>query len=271
MKSSPIKSNQSNHKSRKWIREASMRRLSLLVKDKTASISAASKMRLTIETTDGLEESGLSPIMKDHLKLWVEGVLSGRQCMLALLDALQSESSLRARSSNQAPKSSEFQPLDLVRSLLHLPVHFLCDAGYLYDSIFSRAPAIVMKEALETIVARAYEQSSSSLGLQQINVALKQLKLNALQSKEVATEDLEQAYRNEQHELFRAQIMIELLKIYIDSTIQKKHQTSLELFQVPRDTTKKHAEEDFYSGELSYSFLFFICISLIIYFFVIFL
>lgn len=60
-------------KQRKWLREASMRRLSQIVKDKTELIDSAQKLRINITSIDGLEESGLSKPSIQHLENWVEG------------------------------------------------------------------------------------------------------------------------------------------------------------------------------------------------------
>lgn len=58
---------------RKWLREASMRRLSQLVKDKTELIDSAQKLKINISSVEGLEGSGLSKITIQHLESWVEG------------------------------------------------------------------------------------------------------------------------------------------------------------------------------------------------------
>lgn len=59
--------------SRRWLREASMRRLSTLVKDKTELIDSAQRLRINLSGTDGLEKSGLNPKAIEHLELWVDG------------------------------------------------------------------------------------------------------------------------------------------------------------------------------------------------------
>lgn len=50
-----------------------MRRLSQLVKDKTELIDSAQKLRININSIDGLEESGLNKHLIQHLENWVEG------------------------------------------------------------------------------------------------------------------------------------------------------------------------------------------------------
>eukprot|EP01042_Synura_sphagnicola_P007411 gene7411-9497_t len=152
-------------KQRKWLREASMRRLSQIVKDKTELIDSAQKLRMNVATIEGLEESGLSKQSIQHLENWVEGVESGRECMFALLDTLHNSKDIAP-----STKTGQFKPLDVVQALLNLPEEFLCDHGYLFEKVFSRPPATVVKEAVQIIVKKAEEQNSSSLGLQQINL-----------------------------------------------------------------------------------------------------
>lgn len=87
--------------SRKWLREASMRRLSSQVKNKTQTIDSASKLQLNIDKLeDGLEESGLNAFIIQQLNDWVNGLLTGRQCMLAILDSYQNEMNSKFSTAN---------------------------------------------------------------------------------------------------------------------------------------------------------------------------
>jgi hypothetical protein len=52
-----------------------MRRLSQLVKDKTELIDSAQKLRIGINNVEGLETSGLSKQMIQHLENWVDGTI----------------------------------------------------------------------------------------------------------------------------------------------------------------------------------------------------
>mmetsp|Transcript_19496 Transcript_19496/g.33093 ORF Transcript_19496/g.33093 Transcript_19496/m.33093 type:complete len:234 (+) Transcript_19496:1-702(+) len=180
---------------KKWLREASMRRLSLLVKNKTELIGNASQLGVGVLQPELIEKSGLSKTEVFHLKQWVAGVETGRQCMLAILDSRHVEQedfrdSTSSRRDNTIPASGNtvgqsqpqqaFQPVELIRSAIHLPEDFLCDSGYLYETIFRRPPTSVVREALQTLVRKAYEKSPAALGVDQINLAIKQLRLDNL-------------------------------------------------------------------------------------------
>jgi curved DNA-binding protein CbpA len=223
-----------------------MRRLSQLVKDKTELIDSAQKLRIGINNVEGLETSGLSKQMIQHLENWVDGVESGRECMFALLDSMHSTKDI-----TPPMKAGQFKPLEVVQSLLNLPAQFLCDNGYLFERVFSRPPATVVKEAVQIIVKKAEEQNSSSLGLQQINLALKQLRLDAMccanPIEETAINDAvsslvldlntEDANQEEKVEIepiliedhvriqivLRVKIITELLRIHIKTTAKRKN------------------------------------------------
>eukprot|EP01033_Poteriospumella_lacustris_P002992 gene2992-2192_t len=238
-------------KQRKWLREASMRRLSQIVKDKTELIDSAQKLRMNVATIEGLEESGLSKQSIQHLENWVEGVESGRECMFALLDTLHNSKDIAP-----STKTGQFKPLDVVQALLNLPEEFLCDHGYLFEKVFSRPPATVVKEAVQIIVKKAEEQNSSSLGLQQINLALKQLRLDAIcsanpivepvavaaaaTSDDAPTGEVDETKDHEaaadtiddhvrQQIVLRVKIITELLRIHIKTMAKRKTAAALHL------------------------------------------
>lgn len=58
---------------KQWLRDASMKRLSLLVKNKTEIIGNAQKLRLAISNVDSLETSDLSVFEANQLKKWIQG------------------------------------------------------------------------------------------------------------------------------------------------------------------------------------------------------
>jgi hypothetical protein len=221
---------------RKWLREASMRRLSSLVKNKTETIDSATKLQLNIDKLeDGLEESGLNSFIISQLNDWVNGLLTGRQAMLAILDSFHNEmsnkysnfsfyksgfsgtssSSVSTKKSSKDTKAvsseiignekeelngdkedtissktekgiknesneSEFQPLDILRLSLNLPEQFLCDSGFLYSYLFSQPPLSLIRRIMEEIIlTKTNETSSRTLNLSQINIAIKQMKIDA--------------------------------------------------------------------------------------------
>lgn len=59
---------------KKWLREASMNRLSTFMKNKTELIGNASQLGMGVIAVDDLEKSGLSPTEIYHLEQWVAGV-----------------------------------------------------------------------------------------------------------------------------------------------------------------------------------------------------
>jgi hypothetical protein len=141
-------------------------------------------------TADDLESSGLSPAEKYHLCKWTEGLESGRHCMLALLDSrlkernLSNDTKLPTLTSGSSQRSME---LTMLSSTISLPDDFLCDSGYLYDKVFSKPPGAVVKEALELLADKAMEKNSSTLRIDQINLALKQLRVQNLSSVKSST------------------------------------------------------------------------------------
>lgn len=166
--------------------------------------------------------------------------------MFALLDSMHSTKDI-----TPPMKAGQFKPLEVVQSLLNLPAQFLCDNGYLFERVFSRPPATVVKEAVQIIVKKAEEQNSSSLGLQQINLALKQLRLDAMcsanpieepaindaESSHVSDLNTEDANQEEKVEIepiliedhvriqivLRVKIITELLRIHIKTTAKRKN------------------------------------------------
>lgn len=174
--------------------------------------------------------------------------------MLAILDHHQQglkESLINTENENSSDIPA-FQPVDLVRSLVNLPEHFLCDSGYLYQHIFHKPPSTVIKEAVQLLVNKAYENNSAALGMEQVNVALKQIRLDAMSGKfsgsnhsigngnednkenssignherdrilQAETNSSLAKYGGQKYELFRAMIMIELIRIHIRHSCAKK-------------------------------------------------
>lgn len=173
---------------------------------------------------------------------------TGRQCLLAILDSKLQERDPKIELSSKTP---EFQPNEILRSLLYLPKNFLCDEGYLFETIFNRSPAIVISEALQLLLSKCHEKDASSLGEDQINLAIKQLRLDFLcqsdeklvlsseidknlhsditlshsqinqdENKQVSNNNLPKHFTNDptsQDELFRIQILIELIRLHIIS------------------------------------------------------
>lgn len=250
---------------RQWIKEASLRRLNSKISSKSESLGNTSLSRLNLISTSELESSELPKLACTHLKRWVEGHESGRQCMLALLDIMQSDQS--SSSSSSIAESSEdlsefttlkdpngeFQALDCIRSLLNLPIQFLSDSGILYEFFFSRPPSVVVSEIVSLILEKASENSSKEIGIIQINLALKQMKIDAMclpsnillkskneeEKKREENDNEEKEEDNEENQeekdkmlainsghdgIFIVKLIIQLLHIYLEenNTIKKK-------------------------------------------------
>ena len=169
--------------SKRWLREASMKRLNMLIKNKKESIGE--EFLCADISADELESSGLASADRYHLNKWADGFESGRHCMLALLDnraAIESDLMKSQSGKGVAVGAPQQRPLEMamLSATISLPDEFLCDSGYLYESIFSRAPSAVVREAMQLLAAKAFEKTSSSLRVDQINLALKQLRVEKM-------------------------------------------------------------------------------------------
>lgn len=71
--------------SRKWLREASLQRISQQMKNKTETIVGANKLKLSLSSVSNLEPSGLSPFECGQLLIWVEG----KELHPAVLDTMR--------------------------------------------------------------------------------------------------------------------------------------------------------------------------------------
>ncbi len=124
---------------------------------------------------------------------------------------------------------------------LHLPEQFFCDSGIFYDSIFQHPPLALIRYAMQLIVKKTVvETSLQTLDLSQINIAIKQLKIDAfcgVNQIDRLTEEFQissPAGEKEEKEnskslpvssmenILITSTLIELIRIYILSSIQKK-------------------------------------------------
>ncbi len=101
--------------------------------------------------------------------------------MLAILDNRFSEKDADGSSALKLNNvSTDFQPIELIRTSFHLPENFLCDSGYIYETVFKRPPTSVIREALQMLSSKAFEKNALTLNVNQINIAIKQLRLDNL-------------------------------------------------------------------------------------------
>ena len=164
-----------------------MKRLNMLIKNKKESIGdGIISGDICVEA---LEASGLTANERYHLGKWMDGLESGRHCLLALLEsrAATSEANESTSSSGKgggkSGAASRPMEMNMLSGTLSLPQDFLCDSGYLYESVFSRPPSAVVREALQMLALKAMEKSTASLRVDQINLALKQLRVEKLSAK----------------------------------------------------------------------------------------
>ena len=181
-------SNSTNQQKKDWIREASLKRLNMLMLNKSGSLNDGfTKNAINVNE---LEKSGLNDFEKSMVDRWIRGHLSGRHCLLALLEHRLNEhefdkSNIKSFTTGSLQRPIEFEMLS---STLSLPADFLCDSGYLYENIFSKPPCSVIKEALHMLATKAMEKNIASLRVDQINLALKQLRVDILHSSVMSTE-----------------------------------------------------------------------------------
>mmetsp|Transcript_4090 Transcript_4090/g.6339 ORF Transcript_4090/g.6339 Transcript_4090/m.6339 type:complete len:913 (+) Transcript_4090:60-2798(+) len=251
-----------------WLRQASMRRLHSLVVDKKEILGNNLVFCDDINPQD-LEPSGLSALERQHLKSWVNGEQSGRQCLLALLECHQSQNCKKSEKPKEvadhlvcgAPK--RYMQFDILSKSINLPEHFLCDSGFMCEHVFSKSPSAVLKEAMQLLSKYAMEKTSSALTLDQINLALKQIRVDNLhadrsikknsvsESHAVGDENTENNSQTDversrgeggkyyKAEMYRLRIMIELLRIHIvrtsrtDETIAPPDEETTEEEQLP--------------------------------------
>ena len=173
-------SNITSFPKKNWIREASMKRLNMLMLNKAGSFTDGF-IKNDINVND-LEKSGLNDSEKHIIEKWVKGQLSGRHCLLGLLEYRLNESedkSVRSFTSGAIQRPIEFEMLS---STLSLPNDFLCDSGknqkihlfvsssirslfsclinlfiyigYLYENLFTKPPSVVIKEALQMLATK---------------------------------------------------------------------------------------------------------------------
>lgn len=215
-----------HHSSRRWLREASLQRLNMFMRNKTEMIGNAAQLGMGVISMEGLEQSGLSASEIFHLRQWIAGLITGRQCMFALLDCRNSGKE-ESGAVESAVSYQNLKPSEYVRSAMDLPDNFLCDSGYLYNTIFSRPQTAVVREALVMLSKKAFEKSPATLDIEQINIAIKQLKLDNLGGKGASDDEKldgesqqpsEEGEKNNQttnEQNFRLQILVELIRSHI--------------------------------------------------------
>ena len=176
-----------------WLRDASLRRLNNNLLNQKEMFLSSLELSTSIHIND-IETSGLHPLEIQSIHHWINGEMSGRQCLLSLL-AISSSSQRQQQQPQQQQQQQQQQPEDeylmigstskeihfeILRQSINLPQYFLCDSGYLLEQIFSKQPNVVLKEALDLLSQYSLENNSSTLSSDQINLAIKQMKIMKL-------------------------------------------------------------------------------------------
>jgi hypothetical protein len=248
----------SSSKSQMWLRDASLKRLNQSFRAKSESVLLDNVFENNDIDLTQVEASGLSASEVKCLELWRSGVLSGRHCMVALLECWRSQGKDSTPATAETPKNSKQQQAQnrdvfciggrkrrpefgLLSSTIHLPEHFLCDSGFLYEQIFSRSFDAVTREAIKLMTTKAFEKSTEKLRVDQINLAIKQMRIDELCASD-KTEDgadnndensseannsnsnstSDQPYKDVPVEIkkFRLSILVELVRLNIKSNNQ---------------------------------------------------
>jgi hypothetical protein len=224
----------------RWLRNASLKRVNMLVMNKKEILSGMSFC--TDINADDLEPSGLTSVERYHLKRWVNGIDSGRHCFLAILEHRTVDSDLTDLkmpiTKDMLGRNHEFS---ILSQSISLPNEFLCDSGYLFERVFNKSPSSVVKEGLQLLAAVAMEKSSSALNVEQINLGMKQMKVNNLGKTNNTDKDKDEIYSNDENvntiqknkvaeshdaETYRLQILIELIRMHIVSKIHNDSNSS---------------------------------------------
>lgn len=166
--------------------------------------------------------------------------------MLAILDYRMTQNNDEHK---KVVRKDDFQPMELIKSMINLPNEFLCDSGYIYTTIFQRPPTSVIKEALLLVVQKAFEKFPSSLGIEQINLAIKQLRIDSLvvgidnnsMCSKSSDDDVDENIKlvgTVEEEFFRLQILIELIRMHIIYCNKKNDLAKASLLEPTSDFNK---------------------------------
>jgi hypothetical protein len=237
----------SSNSDRAWLREASLNRVNMLLRNKRDLPDEISVLCHTIDAAD-IDNSGLGIPEKFHLQQWVIGKESGRHCMLALLEYRRIQRHLNASDSaaeeaNIGAGSKLDVTINLIGRSINLPSDLFQDSNVLFEKIFCKTPNAVLRETLTSIAAVALEKATKALSADQVNLALKQLRVESLgagaSTSESGRDENDEVENNDQSdkdesvllrsaaefekkktyalEAYRLQILTELIRIYIEN------------------------------------------------------
>lgn len=131
-------------KRKMWVKEASLKKMSMFYKDKKEDAgNMFLNTRWICADIEAIEKSGLTEIESEYLEKWLALKLSGRHCMIALLESRKPTIQYGEKSgTNPLTLGVISRPIEftMLGTSLSLPDDFLCDSGYLFEKIFRFAP-----------------------------------------------------------------------------------------------------------------------------------
>jgi len=161
-----------------YLKRAALQRLNARLVNKKSELEGSLLRTKTFDLGE-LEPSTLTALDRYHISRWSQGLESGRACMLAVLDHRLRRAANEGENVNTGNVEGKSDiELSLLCASVNLPDDFLSDNGYLFTRIFSKAPAQVIREALEMLKDKAQEQSIDELDCDQINMAIKQIRID---------------------------------------------------------------------------------------------
>jgi hypothetical protein len=173
---------------RSWLREASLQRVNTMLMNKRELPEHGTVLREDISLRN-IDASGLSVSECFHISQWAYGLESGRHCLFALMEfrRIQSHTKTVAEADaqtsdghgNSSGKDSS-AAFDMIRRSINLPGNVFSESGALQETLFWRSPNVVLKETLKTLASVAMEKGAMSLNAEQLNLAMKQLRVRTI-------------------------------------------------------------------------------------------
>jgi hypothetical protein len=158
---------------RKWLKEATMSRLTEKILNSTEMSILSSGKGFNV-LPESLDASGLSDQERGLIIDWISGSVSGRHC-LCMLAAVQAET--QESVSLIAPDSI----LPLLATIVSFPTSVIeKNSNPSLDRIFNKPQLVAVGEILKKISRISKEKSMKTLRADQINLAFKQLQLDQI-------------------------------------------------------------------------------------------
>ena len=163
-----------------WLKDASMARLSLKLRGKKGELMQP--LSNVSMDPSRLPSSGLDDNEIELIENWRKLNITGRSCLFQLLNYRLKKKGKMPTIEMKDSKGKEggdqaLTELAILSSSVNLPPNFLCDTGYLFETVFSKPPNEVLRSAISLIREKALERDIVELDEDQVNLALKQLKV----------------------------------------------------------------------------------------------